>query len=105
MANQFSWINNNVKDHKGQRAQYDGGFQALKNVNLEIEEGEILALLGPNGAGKSTTMRMIAGVLEPDGGDALIDGKSILTDRREAQRALGYLPEGVVDKAQENDLW
>jgi ABC-2 type transport system ATP-binding protein len=45
--------------------QYDGGFQALKNVSLDIEEGEILALLGPNGAGKTTLISIICGLVTP----------------------------------------
>ncbi|MDP1555430.1 MAG: ATP-binding cassette domain-containing protein, partial [Hyphomonas sp.] len=72
-----------------------GSKQAVRGVSFTVEKGTVLGFLGPNGAGKSTTMRMIAGVLEPDSGDALIDGKSILSDRRAAQAALGYLPEGA----------
>ncbi len=72
-----------------------GAKQAVRGISFTVEKGTVLGFLGPNGAGKSTTMRMIAGVLEPDSGDALIDGKSILTDRRAAQAALGYLPEGA----------
>lgn len=72
-----------------------GAKQAVRGVSFTVEKGTVLGFLGPNGAGKSTTMRMIAGVLEPDRGDAIIDGKSILTDRRAAQAALGYLPEGA----------
>ncbi|MEB3270020.1 MAG: ATP-binding cassette domain-containing protein [Leptolyngbya sp.] len=69
--------------------------RAVDCVSFTVEKGTVLGFLGPNGAGKSTTMRMIAGVLEPDAGDALIDGHSIVTQRRQAQAALGYLPEGA----------
>lgn len=72
-----------------------GTKSAVRGVSFTIEKGAVLGFLGPNGAGKSTTMRMIAGVIEPDAGDALIDGHSILTHRREAQTKLGYLPEGA----------
>ncbi|MBI1399756.1 ATP-binding cassette domain-containing protein [Hyphomonas sp.] len=72
-----------------------GPKQAVRGVSFTVEKGTVLGFLGPNGAGKSTTMRMIAGVLEPDAGDALIDGKSIIANRRAAQAALGYLPEGA----------
>jgi ABC-2 type transport system ATP-binding protein len=72
-----------------------GGVRAVDKISLTLEKGEVLGFLGPNGAGKSTTIRMIAGVLEPDAGDARIHGHSIITERRAAQTALGYLPEGA----------
>ena len=65
-----------------------GAKRAVQGVSFTLEKGTVLGFLGPNGAGKSTTMRMIAGVLEPDAGDALIDGKSIVSHRRQAQAAL-----------------
>lgn len=72
-----------------------GGVRAVDNISLTLKKGEVLGFLGPNAAGKSTTIRMIAGVLEPDKGDALITGHSITQNRRAAQSALGYLPEGA----------
>jgi ABC-2 type transport system ATP-binding protein len=72
-----------------------GRRQAVQGVSFEVERGTVLGFLGPNGAGKSTTMRIIAGVLEPDAGDVTIAGHSILGSRRAAQAALGYLPEGA----------
>ncbi|WP_370171320.1 MULTISPECIES: ABC transporter ATP-binding protein [Hyphomonas] len=72
-----------------------GEKRAVQGLSFTVEKGTVLGFLGPNGAGKSTSMRMISGVLEPDSGDALIDGKSIVSARREAQAALGYLPEGA----------
>lgn len=68
---------------------------AVRDVTFKLTKGEVLGFLGPNGAGKSTTMRMISGVLEPDKGDARIIGHSIVSARREAQRHIGYLPEGA----------
>ena len=68
---------------------------AVDNISLSIKKGEVLGFLGPNAAGKSTTIRMIAGVLTPDAGDATINGHSIVTARQDAQRQLGYLPEGA----------
>lgn len=68
---------------------------AVRGVSFAVRTGETVAFLGPNGAGKSTTMRMIAGFLEPDRGDAFIAGVSILSARTEAQQALGYLAEGA----------
>ena len=68
---------------------------AVRGVDFTVPRGEVLAFLGPNGAGKSTTMRMIAGYLEPDRGDAKIAGASITQERRDAQLSLGYLAEGA----------
>jgi len=72
-----------------------GGVRAVDKISLTLNKGEVLGFLGPNGAGKSTTMRMIAGVLSVDEGDALINGHSITAERLAAQAALGYLPEGA----------
>jgi ABC-2 type transport system ATP-binding protein len=72
-----------------------GGTRAVDKISLTLNKGDVLGFLGPNGAGKSTTIRMIAGVLTPDDGDALINGHSITYHRRAAQSALGYLPEGA----------
>jgi|JI9StandDraft_2_1071091.scaffolds.fasta_scaffold01674_8 ABC-2 type transport system ATP-binding protein len=72
-----------------------GSRQAVRKVNLRVAIGETVAIMGPNGAGKSTTLRMIAGYLEPDEGDAWINGASIQSDRTRAQLALGYLAEGA----------
>lgn len=72
-----------------------GTHAAVRSVDFKLEKGEVLGFLGPNGAGKSTTMRIVAGVIEPDRGDVLIAGHSIITHRRDAQRRLGYLPEGA----------
>lgn len=68
---------------------------AVDGVSFTVERGEVVGFLGPNGAGKSTTMRMIAGCLEPDSGQALVAGLDCAFNRREAQAYLGYLPEGA----------
>lgn len=68
---------------------------AVAGLSFNLQKGEVLGFLGQNGAGKSTTMRMIAGVLEPDSGDAVINGHSITSERRAAQSQIGYLPEGA----------
>ena len=78
-----------------QLAKSFGDHKAVDSVSFTLEKGEVLGFLGPNGAGKSTTMRMVAGVVEPDRGDVVVAGKSIITERREAQRSIGYLPEGA----------
>lgn len=67
----------------------------VRGVSFRVERGEVLGVLGPNGAGKSTTLRMIAGCLEPDGGQAYLNGFDSALQRREAQTYLGYLPEGA----------
>ena len=56
---------------------YAGGFQALKNINLEINKGEIFALLGPNGAGKTTLINTICGIVTPTNGTILVDFEEI----------------------------
>ena len=65
-----------------------GGVQALRGVDFDLNRGEIHALLGENGAGKSTLMNVLSGVIEPDGGEMLIEGVAIAL-RRPARRAGG----------------
>lgn len=74
---------------------YEGGFQALKGVSLEIERGEILALLGPNGAGKTTLISTICGITTPGGGEVTVDGHDILTDFRAARSLIGLVPQEI----------
>jgi ABC-2 type transport system ATP-binding protein len=75
------------------------GTLAVAGVDLEIPEGEIFGLVGPNGAGKTTTLRMLATLLEPTSGDALIAGESIRRNPQAVRRVLGYMPDafGVYD--------
>ena len=72
-----------------------GNFIAVKNINFEIEEGEIVGFLGPNGAGKSTTMNMITGFIEPTSGRIIVDGYDISKKPLRAKKQIGYMPEGV----------
>lgn len=72
-----------------------GTHRAVDGVSFTLERGEVLGFLGPNGAGKTTTMRMLAGCLEPESGQASIAGHDCVQDRLEAQSRLGYLPEGA----------
>lgn len=72
---------------------YAGGFQALKQVNLEIHRGEILALLGPNGAGKTTLISIICGIVNPSTGSVTVDGHDIISDYRITRRLIGLVPQ------------
>lgn len=68
---------------------------AVDDLSFAVEPGEVLGFLGPNGAGKSTTMKMLTGFLAPTSGTASIFGHDIQTQTLQAQRSLGYLPEGA----------
>lgn len=72
---------------------YASGFKALRNINLRINEGEIIALLGPNGAGKTTLISIICGIVNPSSGRVLIDGYDIVRDYRAARRLIGLVPQ------------
>jgi len=72
---------------------YKSGFQALKNINLEIEKGEIFALLGPNGAGKTTLISAICGLVNPSSGEIMADGHNIISDYREVRGKIGLVPQ------------
>lgn len=72
---------------------YKSGFQALKNINLEIEKGEIFALLGPNGAGKTTLISTICGLVNPSSGEIIADGHNIISNYREARGKIGLVPQ------------
>src|SRR6187399_2498973 len=83
---------------------YASGFQALKNVNLEIRRGEIFALLGPNGAGKTTLISIICGIVNPTEGVVLVDGKNIVKDYRVARSLIGLVPQELTTDAFES-VW
>ncbi len=70
-------------------------IEAVKDVNLEIQKGEIFSLLGPNGAGKTTTISMISGLVEPSEGDAIIGGFSITKEPLEAKKLMGFIPQEI----------
>ena len=70
-------------------------IEAVKGVDLEIQQGEIFSLLGPNGAGKTTTISMISGLVEPTEGDATIGGFSITKQSMEAKRLMGFVPQEI----------
>lgn len=72
-----------------------GEFTAVDGVSFSIAEGSIFGLLGPNGAGKTTTISMISCLVEPDAGDALVDGHSVRTDSIAVKRTLGIVPQEI----------
>jgi len=72
---------------------YDNGFNALKNVNLQVKKGEILAMLGPNGAGKTTLISIICGIVKPSSGTVTIDQFDIIKDYRETRSKIGMVPQ------------
>jgi osmoprotectant transport system ATP-binding protein len=74
------------------RKQYEDGFVALKNINLDIQKGELFTLIGPSGCGKTTTMKMINRLIEPTEGKIYIDGQDISNiDPVELRRNIGYV--------------
>jgi ABC-2 type transport system ATP-binding protein len=97
--------------HQGSRMQpiisisklsktYTNGFRALKEINLEIHQGEIFALLGPNGAGKTTLISIICGIVTPSAGVILADGHDVIRDYRAARAKIGLVPQEL-----STDLW
>ena len=79
-----------------QLTKHFGALEALKGVDLSIEQGEFFALLGPNGAGKSTLINLLAGLLRPTGGKLSIMGFDVLGQYPQARRALGVVPQELV---------
>ena len=72
---------------------YNNGFKALKNINLNVKQGEILAMLGPNGAGKTTLISIICGIVKPSEGAVTIDQFDIIKDYRETRSRIGMVPQ------------
>ena len=72
-----------------------GGRQLIKSVNLSLNPGEVVGLLGPNGAGKTTTFSLVIGLLRPDSGAIVMDGREVadLPTPQRARLGLGYLPQ------------
>ncbi|MFT3974537.1 MAG: ABC transporter ATP-binding protein [Amaricoccus sp.] len=77
------------------RKVYDSGFEALKGVDLAIEQGEILALLGPNGAGKTTLISTICGITRPTSGRVTVAGHDVVTDYRASRKLIGLVPQEI----------
>src|SRR5690606_12196466 len=71
-----------------------GEIDAVRGLNLNIADGEMVGLLGPNGAGKTTTLRMLTTLLPPSSGTAVIAGHDLRADPTGVRRAIGYVPQG-----------
>ena len=78
---------------------YSNGFNALKNINLKIKRGEILALLGPNGAGKTTLISVICGIVTPSSGNITVDNYDIIDQYRETRSRIGLVPQELTLEA------
>ena len=78
---------------------YSNGFNALKNINLTIKKGEILALLGPNGAGKTTLISVICGIVTPTSGKITVDNFDIIDQYRETRSRIGLVPQELTLEA------
>ena len=72
---------------------YNDSFQALKNVSLDINKGEIFALLGPNGAGKTTLINIICGLVRPSSGSVMVNGADIIKDYKVTRSQIGLVPQ------------
>jgi ABC-2 type transport system ATP-binding protein len=83
---------------------YATGFEALKNINLEIRPGEIFALLGPNGAGKTTLIGVICGIVNATQGEVRVNGHDIVRDYRAARSQIGLVPQELHTDAFES-VW
>src|SRR5579872_4511751 len=83
---------------------YASGFVALKDISLDIRQGEILALLGPNGAGKTTLISIICGLVNPTGGRVTVGGYDIVRDYRESRSMIGLVPQELSTDAFET-VW
>lgn len=78
----------------GLRKQFDA-LVAVDDVSFEVRDGEVFGLLGPNGAGKTTTINMICGVLQPDGGRVMVDGRDIWLEPKQVKQDLGVVPQEI----------
>lgn len=83
---------------------YASGFQALKNIDLEIRRGEIFGLLGPNGAGKTTLINIVCGIVTPSTGTVTVDGRDIVRDYRATRAMIGLVPQELTNNAFDN-VW
>ncbi|MDE2271013.1 MAG: ABC transporter ATP-binding protein [Xanthomonadaceae bacterium] len=93
-----------VIEVRGLDKTYEGGFQALKGIDLTVRRGEIFALLGPNGAGKTTLISIICGIVNPGRGTVTVDGHDIIRDWRKTRSIIGLVPQELKTDAFES-VW
>jgi len=74
-------------------SKYYGQRPAVERLSLSVESGDIYGFVGPNGAGKTSTIRMIAGLLQPDSGQVFVGGHSVAQDSLQVKRLIGYMPD------------
>ncbi len=72
-----------------------GNFYAVRNINFEVKDGEIVGFLGRNGAGKTTTMNMITGFIEATSGEIIVGGYNVDQKPKKVKAQIGYMPEGT----------
>lgn len=96
--------NDVVMSIKGVSKSYDNGFTALKEVNLDIYRGEILALLGPNGAGKTTLIGIITGLVNASSGHVTMNGLDTLKHQRQLRQKIGLVPQELLTESFETVL-
>ncbi|ASW56702.1 ATP-binding cassette domain-containing protein [Plantactinospora sp. KBS50] len=82
------------KSFRSRQGREKKSVDAVRGVDLRVDEGEIFGFLGPNGAGKTTTLRMLATLIEPDGGEATIAGANLRTEPAQVRRRIGYVAQG-----------
>ncbi len=82
-----------ILDVRNLNKTYAGGFEALKDVSIEIERGEIFGLLGPNGAGKTTLISIVCGIVNATSGKVLVGGHDIVRDYRVTRSMIGLVPQ------------
>lgn len=80
-------------DLRGVSKTYGGKVKALDNISLTIEAGHIYGFLGPNGAGKTTTIKLITGIIKPDGGTILVDGYDVQNEPLKSKKCIGFVPD------------
>lgn len=95
---------NSMISIKGLTKTYAGGFQALKNVCLEIDRGEIFALLGPNGAGKTTLINAVCGIVNPTTGEIFVNGFDTAAEYRKTRGIIGLVPQELPSESFET-VW